>query len=83
MYLDGHTDFVLPSMSQTAVPGMDLAIVTGHGHHKLTNIHQLEPYFEEENVWCIGNRYWDSNTWVSYNLRRLNMCRCHTSVRWE
>lgn len=60
MYLDGHTDFVLPSMSQTGgAAGMDLAIVTGHGHPKLTNIHQLEPYFEEENVWCIGNRYWD------------------------
>lgn len=60
LYLDGHTDFVLPSMSKTGgVAGMDLAIVTGHGHHQLTNIYQLEPYFEEENVWCIGNRYWD------------------------
>ena len=38
-FLDGHTDFMWPSLSQTAgAAGMDLAIVTGSGHEKLTNI---------------------------------------------
>ena len=35
---------------------MDLAIVTGHGHAKLTNIFALPPYFDEINVFCVGNR---------------------------
>lgn len=56
-FLDGHTDFMFPSLSQTGgAAGMDLAIVTGYGHNKLTNILNLEPYFKEENVWCVGNR---------------------------
>lgn len=56
-FLDGHTDFMLPDLSQTGgAAGMDLAIVTGYGHSKLTNILNLEPYFKEENVWCVGNR---------------------------
>ena len=56
-FLDGHTDFVLPKMSQTGgAAGMDLAIVTGHGHEKLTNIYGLKPYFVERHVFCVGNR---------------------------
>lgn len=56
-FLDGHTDFMLPDLSQTGgAAGMDLAIVTGYGHNKLTDILNLEPYFEEENIWCVGNR---------------------------
>ena len=38
---------------------MDLAIVTGYGHDKLTNIHELKPYFDENNVFCVGNREYD------------------------
>ncbi len=38
---------------------MDLAIVTGHGHDKLTDIDGLKPYIAEEHVWCIGNREQD------------------------
>jgi arginase len=56
-FLDGHTDFMWPSLSQTGgAAGMDLAIVTGHGHQKLINIHQQQPYFREEDVYCVGNR---------------------------
>ncbi len=60
-FLDGHTDFMGPEISRTGgAAGMDLAIVTGHGHDKLTNILNLKPYFREEYVWCVGNRTYDS-----------------------
>ncbi|QNK63989.1 arginase family protein [Pedobacter sp. PAMC26386] len=56
-FLDGHTDFMLPEHSQTkAAAGMDLAITTGTGHDRLTNINGLKPYFKENEVWCAGNR---------------------------
>lgn len=61
-FLDGHTDFINPEDSNThAAAGMDLAIVTGHGHSKLTNILNLTPYFREENVFCVGNREYDED----------------------
>jgi arginase len=56
-YLDGHTDYVLPEQSGTAgAAGMDLAIVAGKGHDKLTDIAGLKPYLEEQNIFCCGNR---------------------------
>jgi len=56
-FMDGHTDYVLPEQSGTSgAAGMDLAIVTGNGHEKLTNIENLKPYIEEGNVFCFGNR---------------------------
>jgi len=59
-YLDGHTDFIWPEMSGThGAAGMDLAIVAGHGHNKLTNIHNLKPYIKEEHIYCVGNREYD------------------------
>jgi arginase len=59
-FLDGHHDFMWPPFSQSGgAAGMDTAIVTGHGHDKLTNIDQLKPYFREEDVWCVGNREYD------------------------
>ncbi|AUP78098.1 arginase family protein [Flavivirga eckloniae] len=79
-FIDGHTDFILPEISQTGgAAGMDLAIVTGYGHEKLTNIHGLNPYFMERNVFCVGNRAFDED-YVQpildseigyYNLNRL------------
>lgn len=57
-FIDGHTDFVLPHTSLTkGAAGMDLAIVTGNGHNKLTSICNHGPYFEEKNVLAFGNRY--------------------------
>jgi arginase len=56
-YLDGHTDFMNISLSETGgVGGMAASIVTGNGADKLTNILNLRPYIKEENLWCVGNR---------------------------
>ncbi len=61
-FLDGHTDYILPEISQSGgAAGMDLAIVTGYGHQKLINILNLKPYFKENSVWCVGNREYNSN----------------------
>jgi arginase len=59
-YLDGHTDFMDVSLSDTGgVGGMAASIVTGNGHKKLTDILDLCPYIKEENLWCTGNREYD------------------------
>lgn len=59
-YLDGHTDFMDISLSETGgAGGMAASIVTGNGHQKLTNILNLSPYIKEENLWCVGNREYD------------------------
>lgn len=59
-FMDGHTDFILPEISETGgVAGMDLAIVTGYGPDKLTNIHNQKPYFKEKNIFCVGNREYE------------------------
>jgi arginase len=60
-FLDGHTDYILPELSRSKqAAAMELAIVTGYGHEKLTNILSLKPYFREINVWSVGNREYDS-----------------------
>lgn len=65
-YLDGHTDFILPQLSKTGgAAGMDLAIVSGTGHEKLTNIEGFKPYFLEENIFCCGNAETDDDEYVS------------------
>jgi len=59
-YLDGHTDFMDTSLSETGgVGGMAASIVTGNGHKKLTDILNLSPYIKQENLWCVGNREYD------------------------
>ena len=64
-FLDGHTDYVLPEQSGTAgAAGMDLAIVTGNGHEKLTNIENQKPYIKEENVFCVGNREFGADWYI-------------------
>ncbi len=71
-FLDGHTDFMLPSMSQThGAAGMDLALVAGYGPMKLTNIHNRKPYFEEGNIWCVGNR--DYEDWYVELIRKSDI----------
>lgn len=65
-YLDGHTDFIPPELSETGgAAGMDLAIISGTGHDKLTNIDGLKPYFREENIFCCGNAETDDEEYVS------------------
>ncbi len=60
-FLDGHTDYLPTSSSHTggAVAGLDLAIVTGRGDERITNLNDLKPYVAEENVFCVGNRELD------------------------
>jgi arginase len=59
-YMDGHTDYMWPEFSQTAgAAGMDLAIIAGQGHDKLTDINGYKPYVKEEDVFCFGNREYD------------------------
>ncbi|WP_223607643.1 arginase family protein [Chryseobacterium sp. OSA05B] len=73
-YLDGHTDFIPVSLSETAaVAGLDLAIITGKGHEKLTNIQGFKPYFLEENIYCVGNAETDDEEYVAFvkNLIQL------------
>jgi len=61
-FLDGHTDYVTTNFSATkAVAGMDLAIVTGNGHEKLTAVDGLGPYCKEEDVYAVGNRCYDAS----------------------
>ncbi len=65
-YLDGHTDFIPPELSETGgAAGMDLAIITGTGHEKFTNIDNLKPYFSEDNIFCCGNAETDDDEYVS------------------
>lgn len=71
-FLDGHTDFMWPPLSQTeGAAGMDLAIVTGYGHDKLTNIQNSKPYVKEENTWCVGNR--DYEEWYVQLIRESSI----------
>lgn len=87
-YLDGHTDFMDVSLSETGgIGGMAASIVTGNGHEKLTNILNLSPYIKEENLWCAGNREYDdqyeneirnsSATYISLkDLREKGISNC-------
>lgn len=64
-FLDGHTDYIDGNLSNTGgAAGMDLGIVTGYGNDKLTNIEKLKPYFEESHAYCVGNRYFDDDTYL-------------------
>ena len=60
-YLDGHTDYVLPSQSTTAgAAGMDLALIAGLGHELLTDVNNRKPYVQQKHIWCVGNREFDT-----------------------
>lgn len=77
-FIDGHTDYVLPHQSgSNGAAGMDLAIVTGNGHNKLTNIENLKPYIDEKNVFCFGNRDlsedWYVNAIVQSNIHYYDL----------
>ncbi len=60
VFIDAHADFYEPEKSETGeVADMDLAIVTGRGPEILTNINNLRPYVNDENVIHIGQRDWE------------------------
>lgn len=72
-FLDGHTDFIMPELSETGgAAGMDLAIVTGYGHPALTDIDNLKPYIKEEYVWCVGNREFEEKYVAPVLNSRIN-----------
>jgi arginase len=72
-FLDGHTDFMGPALSKTGgAAGMDLAIVTGNGHPKLTDIDGMAPYIPENWVWCVGNREYDEAYVKAVKESRVN-----------
>jgi arginase len=49
-----------PGFSRTqGAAGLDLAIVSGYGHPKLTDIKKLRPYISEEKMRAVGNREFD------------------------
>lgn len=82
-FLDGHTDFMWPPLSETeGAAGMDLAIVTGYLHDKLSNIDYQKPYFKEEHVWCVGNR--DDEEWYVKAITdsRINYTDLHVLRRY-
>ncbi|WP_458120056.1 arginase family protein [Paenibacillus sp. Z6-24] len=59
-FLDGHTDYITPDLSQTGgIAGMDLAIAAGVGDERLTNLEQCKPYVEPQHIFCVGNREYD------------------------
>ncbi|MDN7243531.1 arginase family protein [Planococcus sp. N028] len=61
-FLDGHTDFITPALSQTGgIAGMDLAIAAGIGEEAITNIDRLKPYIQEDHIFCVGNREFDTS----------------------
>jgi arginase len=78
-FIDGHTDFVLPHFSQTkAAAGMDLAIVSGNGPDRLTNINSLKPYIAEENIFAVGNRYLQNDYVKLITESAINYYDLHT-----
>jgi arginase len=55
--LDGHTDFLTPSTSQTGgAAGMDVALVTGYGPDLLTDFDGLRPLVQPADVVVCGYR---------------------------
>jgi arginase len=57
IFLDAHADFYEPAKSTTGeVADMDLAIITGRGPNLLTDINNLKPYIEDQNVIHLGQR---------------------------
>ncbi|MGA8117587.1 MAG: arginase family protein, partial [Actinocatenispora sp.] len=58
VFIDGHTDFRHPGNAQYvgAAAGEDLALVTGRGQSRLTDIERLRPYLRESDVVVLGIR---------------------------
>ena len=65
LFVDGHNDFQLPEHSQTkGAAGMDLALVTGRGPERLSNICGRKPYVNDWNVVVMGDRCGDGSVGV-------------------
>lgn len=56
-FADGHADFYLPEQSETGeAADSDLALVSGRGPEKVTNLEDLEPLVRDENTVVFGYR---------------------------
>jgi len=84
IFMDAHADFYQPEKSQTGeVADMDLAIVTGRGPEVLTNINNLRPYVEDENVIHVGQRDWhETKRFGSQDIRETSI-KCLSLVEIE
>lgn len=58
VFIDGHSDFRHPGNAQYvgAAAGEDLALVTGRGQSRLTDIERMRPYLRESDVVVLGIR---------------------------
>lgn len=84
VFIDGHTDFLNATTSYTkAAAGMDLALVTGHGHEKLTRFDGLKPLVREEDSVVFGFRdVEDSATYVAREIFETDIfCTSLNDVR--
>ena len=76
-FIDGHADFYQPEASPTGeVADMDLAIVTGRGPETLTNIENLRPLVEDEDVVAFGYR--DVDEQKRYGSQDIKATRIHS-----
>lgn len=57
LFVDGHTDFFLPSQSATGgAAGMDLALAAGWGPPELSGLAGRRPLVEPRRIAALGNR---------------------------
>lgn len=69
-FLDAHADFYEPERSTTGeAADMDLALVTGRGPERLTNINGVGPYIKDEHVVHLGQR--DREETQHYNAKDI------------
>lgn len=64
VYLDGHLDFrhLGNSPAVGAAAGEDLALITGRGNERLTDIDGLAPYVRDADIVALGEREGDEET---------------------
>jgi arginase len=78
VFLDGHIDFAYHRTSPAlAAAGLDLALVTGHGPDRLTNIEDRKPYVREEDVAMLAYR--EEEYSPEYDLQPFLNSRMHRS----
>jgi arginase len=84
IFLDAHADFYEPERSTTGeVADMDLAIITGRGPSILTNLNNLQPYVQDENVIHVGQRdIEETKQYGSRDIRETNI-KCFSAATIE
>ena len=64
VFMDGHLDFRHPGNSEVvgAAAGAELALVSGRGPERLTNIDGFGPLVRDEDAFALGEREYDPQT---------------------